>query len=103
MQMSLVRLTAGNDIQGLLFSIAFVLLQFSSDVNKINPGETKHDDTHEGTLMFHCLERLQYVPRIRDDWEVFGKVAWHHTSGFIVPASSSGTITFTLFFRPSAP
>ena len=55
MEMSLVRLTARDDV--VFFSIVFVvyLLQFYSDVNKINLGEPRHHDAYDGILIiiFH--------------------------------------------------
>ena len=64
-------------------------------------GETRLCDTYKGIFIFILcyLEPLQIPVRLRHDWDIFGKVAPHHSPGFILPAEVLGTITFILFVQ----
>ena len=49
------------------------------------------------------LEPLHIMAQLWHDWDTFDKVAWHHSTGFIMPSEALGTITFTLFVQRAGP
>ena len=71
----------------------------------LHVGETRNHYTYEGNFIFIlcCLEPLQIAVQLWRDWDIFDKVAQHHSPGFIVPSEPLGTITFTLFVRRTDP
>ena len=46
---------------------------------------------------------LPIAAQLWHDWDIFDKVAWHHSPGFMLPSDALETIKFTVFVREPLP
>ena len=70
-------------------------------MNQIYVGEIRCHGTYDGViiLILCYLEPLQITARLWHDWDIFDKVAQHHSAGFTVPSEALETSKFTLFVQ----